>query len=75
MNKIQEIVNSWAISLFPNEEQKQIAQERLKVCMNCEFWGENKFGVFFCRQCGCATKAKVFSPRGVEACPLKKWHI
>jgi len=75
MNKIREIVTSWAISLNPTEEQKMVAQIRLKTCMNCEFWAENGLGIEYCKQCGCATKQKVFSPVGQNACPMNKWKV
>ncbi len=75
MNKIQEIITSWAIAINPTEEQKEVAEERLKICMGCEFWAESAVGIQYCKKCGCATKAKVFTPRGLEACPEKKWTI
>jgi hypothetical protein len=75
MNKIQEIITSWAIAIKPTEEQKEVAEERLKICMMCEFWAESAVGIQYCKKCGCATKAKVFTPRGLEACPEKKWTI
>jgi len=75
MNKITEIIQSWAISINPTEEQKEIAKERLKICMGCEFWAENSLGIEYCKKCGCATKAKVFTPIGLQGCPEKKWTI
>jgi hypothetical protein len=75
MNKIKEIVLAWATRLNPTEEQKQIAEQRLQICMGCEFWRESATGIEYCSKCGCATKAKVFSPVGANACPEKKWTI
>ena len=75
MNKIQEIVQSYARMVNPTEEQKRLAEIRLLSCMTCEEWGENKLGVKYCKKCGCSTKAKVFSPRGMQACPLDKWIV
>lgn len=75
MNKIYEIVTAWATAINPTEEQKEVAQKRLEICMNCEHWKESAVGVAYCGKCGCATKAKVFSPRGTQACPLHKWEI
>lgn len=75
MNKIKEIVMAWGAAINPTEEQKEVAEIRLKTCMRCEFWTENAIGVEICRKCGCATKAKVFSPVGADACPERKWTI
>lgn len=75
MNKITEIILAWSASVKPTEEQKEVAARRLFICMQCEFWGKNSIGIEYCKKCGCATKGKVFSPRGLEACPEKKWDI
>jgi hypothetical protein len=75
IDKIKEIVTSYARMVNPTEEQKEVAEERLKTCMTCEFWAENAAGIEYCKRCGCATKAKIFTPRGLEACPEKKWTI
>lgn len=61
--------------LNPTEEQKYMAEIRLATCMACEQWKENALGIEYCGMCGCATKGKVFSPKGSQACPLKKWEI
>lgn len=74
INKITEIIEAWATSFKPTLEQKAIAEQRLETCQRCEFWGENMFGIYLCKKCGCATKAKVFS-KTKDACPLKKWTI
>jgi hypothetical protein len=75
MNKIVEIVTAWATAINPSEEQKEVAQKRLEICMGCENWKENAVGIAYCGLCGCATKGKVFSPKGTQACPQKKWTI
>ena len=75
MHKIKEIIASYARMVNPTEEQKEVAEQRLKICMTCEFWGQNAAGIEYCKRCGCATKAKVFSPRGLQACPENKWEI
>ena len=75
MNKIKEIVLSYAAMVNPTEEQKQIAEIRLESCMECEQWKENALGIDYCAMCGCATRAKIFTPKGLEACPLKKWKL
>ena len=75
MNKIQEIVQSYARMVNPTEEQKRLAEIRLLSCMTCDQFAENQLGIKYCKKCGCATKAKVFSPRGMQACPLDKWIV
>ncbi len=75
ISKIKEIVESYATMVNPTEEQKLLAQIRLRTCMRCEFWAENALGIEYCKKCGCATKAKVFSPKGLQACPLNKWEV
>lgn len=74
-DKIKEIVQSYAIMVNPTEEQKVWAEKRLQTCMSCLEWKENELGIAYCAQCGCATKAKVFTPKGMGACPLGKWTI
>lgn len=73
--KIKEIIQSYANMVNPTEEQKYIAEMRIRTCMTCEFWAENELGIHYCKLCGCATKAKVFTPKGMEGCPRKKWRI
>lgn len=75
MNKVKEIILSYATAINPTEEQKEVAETRLQTCMNCEFWTENMVGIQYCAKCGCATKVKVFSPVGQQACPENKWTI
>ncbi len=73
MNKITEIIKAWATAINPTAEQKLYAEIRLETCMECEHWKEGL--VSTCSLCGCATKGKVFSPRGIQACPIGKWKI
>ena len=73
--KIKEIVTAWAIAVNPTEEQKEVAEQRLQTCMGCESWAKSAVGIEYCSICGCLTKAKVFSPKGIQACPLNKWTV
>jgi hypothetical protein len=71
MNKIKEIFKSWNIALNPDETQAELASKRIEICNSCEFKIEN-LGFNQCSVCGCALKAKVFTPiKG--ACPEGKW--
>jgi hypothetical protein len=72
MNKLKEIIMSYATSFNPTEEQKKIAEERLEICSGCEFWVQSTMRDY-CSKCGCLTSFKVFSPLGSNACPEKKW--
>ena len=74
LSKIKEIIQAYAIAINPTKEQKQWAEKRLEICMKCEHW-KSQLGIEYCGKCGCATKGKVFSPKGMEACPLGKWTI
>lgn len=73
MNKIREIVTAWAISFSPTEEQKAKAEQRLEICQSCENAGQGPLGPF-CKLCGCAFRAKVFTPVQ-NGCPAGKWNI
>lgn len=74
MNKVKEIILSYANKINPTEEQKEIAEKRLEICTTCEFWVQGAVRDY-CSKCGCTTSAKVFSPVGANACPEKKWTI
>jgi hypothetical protein len=72
MNKIQEILASYLTKYTATDEQKELAVKRLEVCNGCEFWVQSPIRDY-CKKCGCTTSAKVFSPKGADACPEKKW--
>jgi len=74
MNKLKEILISYATKYNPTEEQKEVAEKRLEICMGCEYWKQTAIRDY-CSKCGCTTSAKVFSPVGSSACPEKKWTI
>ena len=72
MNKLQEIFTAWNISFNPNNEQNELASKRIEVCNTCENKKKNVIGANYCGLCGCALKAKVFTPVK-NACPAGKW--
>jgi len=74
MNKLKEILISYATKYNPTEEQQKVAEQRLEICMGCEFWVQSPIRDY-CSKCGCTTSAKVYSPVGADACPEKKWTI
>lgn len=75
IDKIKEIVASYAAMVNPTDEQKRAAEVRLVSCMSCDSWKTNAVGISYCSECGCATKAKIFSPKGMNACPKGKWIV
>jgi len=72
MNKLQEIFTAWNIAFNPNNEQNELASKRIEVCNSCENKKKNVIGANYCGLCGCALKAKVFTPVK-NACPAGKW--
>lgn len=72
MNKLQEILVSYATSFNPTPEQKEVAEKRLAICMACDKWVQGTIRDY-CSVCGCTTSAKVFSPKGADACPENRW--
>lgn len=71
MNKIQEIFRAWGIALKPNDAQSAHAARRLSVCEVCEWKRDTP--VRHCSVCGCALRAKIFTPKRDGACPKGKW--
>jgi ribosomal protein S27AE len=75
MNQVKEILLSYIAKYNnPSDEQKEIAEKRLEICSGCEFWVQSAIRDY-CGKCGCTTSAKVFSPKGADACPEKKWTV
>ena len=72
MNKVEEILKSWAIQLSPNDEQNELAAKRLEICNKCEKKKKNSVGIYVCSECGCVLESKVFTP-AEKGCPLGKW--
>ena len=72
MNKVKEIILSYAAKINPTDEQKALAEKRLEVCVGCDQWVQSQIRDY-CDICKCTTSAKVFSPVRA-ACPLSKWQ-
>ena len=71
MNKALEIFKAWAIMFNPDDAQAELATERIQICETCEHKKTNP--MIHCGLCGCALKAKIYSPvKG--ACPAGKWN-
>lgn len=71
---ISEIVIAWHRARNPTSEQKELAEQRAKICDGCEF-KEFKpiIRTYVCGACGCPLSKKVYSPKGSLACPKDKW--
>jgi hypothetical protein len=74
MNKLKEILISYAIKHNPTEEQQKVAEKRLEICMGCEHWRQTAIRDY-CNKCGCTTSVKIYTPVGSSACPEKRWAI
>lgn len=73
---LKTISQSWFDSYFGTNEQKLLAQERLKVCDTCpskEELFKNQNWSVICRECGCPLSKKIFSKK-IKECPLNKWN-
>jgi hypothetical protein len=70
MNKIVEIFKAWGISFNPNDIQSQLAAARMEICEECD--SKRTTPLIHCAECGCALKAKIYSPK-IGACPRGKW--
>lgn len=72
---LKTISQAWFDSYFGTNEQKLLAQERLKVCETCpskkELFKNQKWSVI-CGECGCPINKKIFS-KNIKECPLDKW--
>jgi len=70
MNKIEEIFKAWGIMFNPSDTQSELAAKRMEICDVCD--SKRTLPVIHCGECGCALKAKVYSPK-IGACPRGKW--
>ena len=70
MNKIEEIFKAWGIMFNPNDAQSELAAARMEICDGCD--SKKTTPLIHCGECGCALKAKIYSPK-IGACPRGKW--
>lgn len=72
MINLKEIFIAWKTSIRPNEFQSKIAEDRLNVCIGCQYKKEGFKGKewsAYCQKCGCPIRKKIFS-REVNPCPM-----
>jgi ribosomal protein L37E len=75
MLKIAEIAKAWIAAANPTPTQQLIAEHRASVCDACPSKAYNRLmDFYYCNECGCPLKKKIFSPKGPEACPLAQWE-
>lgn len=70
MNKVEEIFKAWGIMFNPTDAQSDLAAARIEICNKCD--SKKTTPIIHCGECGCALKAKIYSPV-IGACPLGKW--
>lgn len=76
----KEIVTAWYNVVKHTPEQKELADKRFAICLECpskkEIF-EGKEWSLKCSECGCPLKAKVYTKNTYInqelSCPLNKW--
>jgi len=76
----KEIVGAWYNTIKHTPEQKELADKRFEICLQCPSKKEvleGKEWSLICGECGCPLKAKVYTKKMymIEdgSCPLSKW--
>jgi putative sterol carrier protein len=78
MSKLKQIAEGWKNNLTPaqflDKRIKEVADERISICEQCEFHSKYHFKIrpdAYCTNCGCTLSAKTKCL--TCECPLKKW--
>lgn len=73
-SKIVTIVDAWITAANPTPEQKNLAEARWNICVQCPEFREKRdiTGEPYCNDCGCPLNKKIFT-NAYNECPLKKW--
>ena len=74
---IREIIDAWVRSYNPTDEEKKIAEDRLKICQECPSYRSVTIAkiskpFYVCNDCGCPIPKKIFA-KSKESCPKKIW--
>jgi hypothetical protein len=75
MINYKEIFEAWKTSFNPTSQQEELAENRLKICLGCDYRKEILKGIkwsAYCGDCGCPLNKKIFS-RNFNSCTQKKW--
>ena len=70
MDSLFTIIEAWRIAKNPSDRQMNLAKLRASICDGCD--SKKTSPIIHCGECGCALKAKVYSPK-IGACPRGKW--
>lgn len=73
LSKLKEIVEAWAISVKPTEEQKKRAVHRYTICKGCDYNKSVPVLGEVCHKCSCPLDKKIFSTKK-GACDIGKWN-
>ena len=76
----KEILNAWYNVIDHTPEQKELADKRFTICLECpskrEIFKDMKWSLK-CGECGCPLSAKVYTKMTYlnkdKSCPLDKW--
>lgn len=76
----KDIVTSWYNVIVHTPEQKELAEKRFDICLQCPSKKEiieGKEWALKCGECGCPLSAKVYTKTTYlnkdGSCPLNKW--
>jgi hypothetical protein len=77
---LKEISKAWFNVMVHSPEQKNLADKRFNICVECPSKKEvfkNQAWSLKCGECGCPLKAKVYTEYTYrdahKSCPLDKW--
>ena len=73
-SKVKEIAQAWIVAARPNSKQKELAQKRYSICLDCEHFRKSRPITHdeYCNECLCPLDKKIFTQTN-NACPLDKW--
>lgn len=74
-SKIVDITDAWITASNPTLEQKNLAEARWNICIQCAEFREKRdiTGEPYCFDCKCPLQKKIFT-RTYNECPQKKWE-
>ena len=77
----KEIAESWFNKINHTKEQKELADKRFEICLECPSKKEilkGKQWSLKCGECGCPLSGKIYTPKTYldenGSCPLSKWQ-
>lgn len=77
----KEIAGAWYNKFKHTEKQKELADKRFEICLECPSKKEvikKKEWALICGECGCPLSAKIYTNNNYlhedGSCPLNKWE-